>query len=325
MLFLYNTLLREMTGRGLLKKFSPIRPVLSLGNISFGGTGKTPHVMYVANLLIDHGKKVCVLTRGYKRKSTGCLYFGGGEIPDSAETTGDEPFLLKKKIPELILCIGENRRESIERVLQREDVDLFLLDDGFQQFRIEKSFDAVLVRYNDLPLLKKWKTHFMMRESPLSLRYADFVVVTKVPPVFDYEHADTCSHRYLGGVEKAFTRYRVSRVENNRGNGVEGSEEKEFFLFGGVGDFSGLLDTARDNGIRVGGFLSLPDHVTYSEKTIDRVRHLARGRALLTSEKDIVKLPYERFGEIHSISIEVEFLRGKEAFGGKILDAVRRA
>jgi tetraacyldisaccharide 4'-kinase len=320
MLCLYNKLVREMTERGILKKLVPKRPVLSVGNISFGGTGKTPHVMHIAKYLIDKGKRVCVLTRGYKRKSTGFQFFGKEEIPDSVDVTGDEPFLLKQKIPGVILCVGENRHESMERVLNKEEVDLFLLDDGFQQFQIAKSFDAVLLRYNDLPNLGKMANQFLMRESPSSLRHADFIVITKAPAAIDEASADMCCSRYCEKVERAYTRYRVSHVSSNAGSAA-GGPGGEFFLFGGVGDFSGLLDTARDHGISVGGYQSFPDHVEYSDKIIDEIRRQSLGRPLLTTEKDIVKLPYERFGEIYSISIEVEFLKGKELFERKILDA----
>ncbi len=125
MLFLYNTLLRELTERGVLKKFVPSHPVLSVGNISFGGTGKTPHVICIANHLIDRGKRVCVLTRGYKRKGAGYRFFRQGEIPESVEAVGDEPFLLKKRVPGITMCVGESRHESMDRVLREEEVDLF--------------------------------------------------------------------------------------------------------------------------------------------------------------------------------------------------------
>ncbi|NIO17346.1 MAG: tetraacyldisaccharide 4'-kinase [Deltaproteobacteria bacterium] len=321
MLFLYNTLVRELTERGVFKKFVPSHPVLSVGNISFGGTGKTPHVICMANYLIDRGKRVCVLTRGYKRKGAGYRFFRQGEVPESVEAVGDEPFLLKKRVPGITMCVGESRHESMDRVLREEEVDLFLLDDGFQQFRLAKSFDAVLLRYRELAALDIRAKHFMMRESPLSLRHADFIVITKVPAPFECQNLDFPGSRYLGEVERAYTRYRVSCVSTNAGNGAQDWKGVDYFLFGGVADFSGLLDTAREHGIVVGGFLPLPDHVDYSERTMERIRHLSRGRTLLTSEKDIVKLPYERFGEIHSISVDVEFLRGKEQFLGRVLAA----
>ncbi|NIS74666.1 MAG: tetraacyldisaccharide 4'-kinase [Deltaproteobacteria bacterium] len=322
MLFLVNRIMRVMTDGGVLKKYVPPRPVVSVGNIHFGGTGKTPHVIYLAKFFIERGKKVCVLTRGYKRKERGLHLFPSGEIPDSVDKSGDESFLLKKKVPDVILCVGENRRESMQRVLRQGDVDLFLLDDGFQQFRMEKSFDAVLLRYNDLPGMGKMLNHVKMRESPGSMRHADFILVTKTPVTFQEGSVDALFGRYGIELERAFTRFRVAGIANNKGSVTEYPREGEFYLFGGVGDFNGLVDTAMEHGINVGGCHPLPDHVSYADTLMDSIRHRSGGRQLLTTEKDIVKLPYERFGEIFSLVIEVEFLRGKELFEEKVLRSV---
>lgn len=322
MLFLVNRIMRVMTDGGVLKKYVPPRPVVSVGNIHFGGTGKTPHVIYLAKFFIERGKKVCVLTRGYKRKERGLHLFPSGEIPDSVDKSGDESFLLKKKVPDVILCVGENRRESMQRVLRQGDVDLFLLDDGFQQFRMEKSFDAVLLRYNDLPGMGKMLNHVKMRESPGSMQHADFILITKTPVTFQEGSVDALFGRYGIELERAFTRFRVVGIANNRGSVTEYPREGEFYLFGGVGDFNGLVDTAMEHGINVGGCHPLPDHVSYADTLMDSIRHRSGGRQLLTTEKDIVKLPYERFGEIFSLVIEVEFLRGKELFEEKVLRSV---
>jgi tetraacyldisaccharide 4'-kinase len=322
MLFFVNRIMREMTGRGVLKKYVPPRPVVSVGNIHFGGTGKTPHVIYLAKFFIERGKKVCVLTRGYKRKGRGSHLFLSGDMPESVYDTGDEPFLLKAKVPEVILCVGENRRESMQMVLRQGDVDLFLLDDGFQQFRMEKSFDAVLLRYNDLPGMGKMLNHIKMRESPGSMRHSDFILVTKTPVSFQEGSVDELFGRYVIELERAFTRFRVVGIANNRGNVSAYPREGEFYLFGGVGDFTGLVDTAREHGINVGGCHPLPDHVSYEDTLMESIRHRSGARQLLTTEKDIVKLPYERFGEIFSLVIEVEFLRGKELFEEKVLRSV---
>lgn len=322
MLFLLNRIMRELTERGAGKRFEPPRPVISVGNIHFGGTGKTPHMMYIANFLLDRGYKVCVLTRGYKRKTSGYQLFTHGVIPDSPETTGDEPFMVKKEVPEVVLCVGANRRESMNRVLVHDDVDLFLLDDGYQQFHMQKDFDVVLLRYEDIPELGKRRNHFLLRESPVSLTYADFVVISKTPGDFEEDTVKPFQQRYFRDVDIAFTRYRASGISSNAAHPSDISMDEEFFLFGGMADFGGFLVTAREYGIKVGGFHSLPDHATYSGKTVKDLRNRAGGMPLLTSGKDIVKLPSGIFGEIFSLAIEVEFLEGKELFENKILRSV---
>lgn len=318
MIFLLNSLIREVYERGYMKKYLPPRPALSFGNVRLGGTGKTPHVIYSAIYLHKRGVNLCVLTRGYGRKGKDLLLFPPGVKPGSTDSVGDEAMLIKRKVPDILLCISPDRRAGMERVIRDFDVDLFLLDDGFQQFQMRKSLDMVLLRYDDLPGIGNLTNHFAMRESPRSLKYADFIVVTKVPDLVDPDLVDSVGGRYFRHVDRAFSRYRISGMGSNRGEETGDWGEKEFFLFGGVGDFSGVLDTARSHGITISGHSRFPDHTDYTAEKIARVREKARGRPLLTTEKDLVKLPHEKFGEIFSLSIEVEFLVGKELFEKKI-------
>ena len=132
---------------GFLKSRSFSIPVISVGNITVGGTGKTPHVEYLIRLLQDHSR-VAVLSRGYKRKSHG---FQIANESSTARTIGDEPFQMKQKFPKVIVAVDKNRVHGIEALNQKyQDIDVILLDDAFQHRYVKPGINILLVDYHRL-------------------------------------------------------------------------------------------------------------------------------------------------------------------------------
>ena len=152
-----------MYGRGLLRSRRLPCPVVSIGNLSTGGAGKTPAVIALASALSARGAKVAVLTRGYGRRDT-----GASGLVDSLDAGrfGDEPVLIKKRVSNADVIVGSNRYENAIRYIANHSCDLFLLDDGFQHLQIERDLDVVI----DSPGAAFY------REGRSALRDADIVV-----------------------------------------------------------------------------------------------------------------------------------------------------
>ena len=157
-----NRARRALYRAGILRPSRLARPVISVGNLSAGGAGKTPAVIAIARHLIRKGFRVAVLTRGYGRASA------EGGLVDLLDPLrfGDEPVLIKMSIPEVQVIVGRQRYENGQRFLDTNDCDLFLLDDGFQHLQLARDVDVVI----DAPG-SRWQ-----REGRSALRDADFIL-----------------------------------------------------------------------------------------------------------------------------------------------------
>ena len=155
-------------------------PVISVGNITVGGSGKTPHVEYLIRLLKDK-MKVAVLSRGYKRKSRG--YVLADENTPMREI-GDEPYQMKTKFPDICVAVDKNRCEGIDRLTSDEetkDVDVILLDDAFQHRYVQPGINILLVDYHRLIIYDKLLPAGRLREPLSGKNRADIVIITKCP------------------------------------------------------------------------------------------------------------------------------------------------
>ncbi|MEZ5106511.1 MAG: tetraacyldisaccharide 4'-kinase [Draconibacterium sp.] len=181
--WLYGTVVyirNRMYDLNLLKSTEFDVPVISIGNITVGGTGKTPHVEYLVQLLKDKFE-VATLSRGYKRKTTGYLEIQPGS---TSEEAGDEPLQIKNHFPEITVSVCEKRVEGVEKLLRAENEklpDVVILDDAFQHRRITPGINILLIDYNRpvkedhlLPLGR-------LREGVSQMRRANIIVFTKCP------------------------------------------------------------------------------------------------------------------------------------------------
>ena len=165
---------------GLLKSESFDVPVISVGNITVGGTGKTPHVEYLVELL-RHKWRVAVLSRGYKRKSRGYIVADNGS---TARTIGDEPWQMKQKYPDVTVAVDRDRRHGIRRLTEDKSaagIDVVLLDDAFQHRYVKPGINILLVDYHRLIIYDKLLPAGRLREQLSGKDRADIVIVTKCP------------------------------------------------------------------------------------------------------------------------------------------------
>ena len=165
---------------GILKSRAYDIPVIAVGNITVGGSGKTPHVEYLVNLLHDK-LKVAVLSRGYKRKSRGYVL---ADKDTTMPMIGDEPFQMKSKYSDIYVAVDKNRREGIARLTSDEetsDTDVILLDDAFQHRYVKPGINILLVDYHRLIIYDELLPAGHLREPKEGKNRADIVIVTKCP------------------------------------------------------------------------------------------------------------------------------------------------
>lgn len=165
----------------VLKSYYFRKPVIVVGNLSVGGTGKTPHVEYISELLIKNHFKVAVLSRGYGRITTVFRYVNENSTP---KEVGDEPLQIKRKFPEAIVAVDIDRVHGIEKIMKEHpEVDVFVLDDAFQHRRVRGSLNILLTDYSKLYKQDLLLPAGNLREWPSAANRADMVIVTKIPVV----------------------------------------------------------------------------------------------------------------------------------------------
>lgn len=179
---LYEAIMRlrnRLYDRGVFKSVEFDFPIIAIGNLSVGGTGKTPHIEYLIKLLSPHFN-IATLSRGYRRKTQG---FRIAAPEDTAETVGDEPMLLKLKYPQLTVAVGEERALAIPQILHHvPNLQAVLMDDAMQHRAIEPGLMIMLTEYDHLFTRDFVLPMGTLREPRKAYKRAQFIVVTKCPP-----------------------------------------------------------------------------------------------------------------------------------------------
>lgn len=265
-------------------------PIISVGNITVGGTGKTPHVQYIVNLLKD--REIASLSRGYKRKSTGYVL---AEASTSVDELGDEPFLLQKRFPSLHVAVCEKRVVGVSKLMEQfPNLQAVILDDAFQHRYVKPKLQIVLVDYNR-PL---WRDEVFpvgyLREGAYALKRADVVVVTKCPSTMSETDAALWRKKLRIQQQKLFfsTMDYGAVYEYADKQPYESSQffaNRDVCLVTGIAQPQPLIDYVRSFGGNV--FVkTYPDHYAYSQRDEDELSQLANQYSLVTTEKDVYKL-----------------------------------
>lgn len=312
---------RALHRKGILRSGSLPRPVVSLGNLTVGGTGKTPHVQFLAQWLSARGVRVAILSRGYGRRSRGVVW-ASGDPPAPAATAGDEPALLARALPGVPVVVGASRLEAGREVLRLRDVDAFLLDDGFQHLSLRRDADILLV--DGIRGLGNRRTlpFGPLREPPDHARFADALIVTRCTEASQAERM-AATLPFPAGRPLAATRF-VPRALVD----AEGRETAlplpgaEVAAFAGLARNDQFESTLRACGLRVSRFLSFGDHHPYGPRNIRSIAAASGGLTVLTTEKDLVRLPGELPFRVRALRIGVEFLFGWEDLSRLVLERI---
>ena len=260
----------------ILKAYKSSIPVISVGNITTGGTGKTPFVIYLTKLFLKENYTPLIISRGYKRKETNQILFNGkNEV--SANQVGDEPLLISKKIPEVDIIINKNRVEAIKYAEQsNKRYDIVILDDAFQHRAIQRNLDIVLINTNQnhsnlLP-------HGNLREPLKNLSRADCLILTKDNVEFD--------------IKQFIEKFNIPVFKCNEEYFMSNTQERLGIGFCGIGDPSSFWKILDNMSINITKKFVFLDHQEYNSSTIQSMENvLNKGDTFFTTEKDWVKLP----------------------------------
>lgn len=264
------------------------RPTVSIGNLHWGGSGKTPAVIAVARGLADRGKRVAVLSRGYRRKGREPLIVSLGEGPlASVEQAGDEPVMVAGQAPGVVVAVGADRRAAAALALDRApDVDVFLLDDGFSHLRVRRDVEILTFPATDPFAGGLLLPGGRLREPLGMVRLADAAVITGleggVEPPADFEPT-LRRHGFKGPV---FTSTLRSEL-------LGGPTPERPLLVTGVARPERVARTAAAAGLECVDHLRFPDHHAYPPRSLSAIESAcARHRcdAVVTTSKDAVKL-----------------------------------
>jgi len=316
---------RTLYANGILRSESLPRPVVSIGNLTVGGTGKTPHVLHLAKWFDRLGFRVAILSRGYGRRSRGVVWASGRDrMPAPAETVGDEPALLAASLPGAAVVVGESRYDAGRECLMTGDVDLFLLDDGFQHLSLSRDVDLLLV--DGVEGLGNGRTLPLgpLREPPGHAKFADALVLTGC---VDRNRGNRVLDEipFPGGRPVAATRMvPVSLVERDGRELPLPPPGEEVAAFAGIARNRRFLDTLSSVGFRVVSFCGFGDHHWYTPGDLRRIETEAGGHPVVTTEKDLIRLPRDVPFPVRALRIGVEYLSGWEELSGLLLDRIGR-
>lgn len=298
-------------------------PVISVGNLTVGGTGKTPMVEYLCRLLREEWR-VAVLSRGYKRKSQGFHLVDPG---DKASLSGDEPLQIKRKFPELLVAVDKDRNHGVKQLLalpETQRPDLILLDDGFQYRKLKPARNLLLVDYNRPVFDDQLLPLGRLRDLPEQIRRADAVVVTKTPGlVDDWDREQMRQRLHLRPDQPLF----FTAVRHAAPEPVFPEEadkryiySREAFLFTGVADDRPLRVHLVDQYVHI-DHKHYGDHHRFTwldQRALRRYAHKHPRTVLLTTEKDAMRLLHcTRLGaevrtRLFYIPVETAFLSLEE-------------
>lgn len=282
-------------------------PVISVGNLAVGGTGKTPHTEYLLRLLTQQNRSCGVLSRGYGRKTTG---YREGKNSSPAEI-GDEPWQIQHRFPQARVCVCEKRTIGIEKMSADPSLEVVILDDAYQHRYVKPGLSILLTEY-----VRPYYTDYILpagrlRESRKGARRADIIIVTKSPAQLPEEeqrkiikalapqpHQQIFFSTFVYGKLYPFShnaqeRTGTSEKEPAPANACEQDGErlkKSALLFCGIARPQGLIDFLRPK-FSLFETIVFADHHNFSEKEIEKLAEKARDfDYVITTEKDAARL-----------------------------------
>lgn len=311
-------------------------PVIGIGNITVGGTGKTPHTEYLIKLL-NEDNKLAVLSRGYKRKTSGYLE---ADQNSTSLTLGDEPMQMHRKFgKDVKIVVSEDRVKGITNIRKKyEDIDVVLLDDVYQHRHVKPGLNILLIDYNRPLFEDSYMPIGSLRESKYNYDRANIVVVTKCPnDIKPIDRRVFLKRLNLYPYQRAyFTNFKYGNlvsVEKGTELELESIRDFEIILVTGISRPVHLLNYLQKKLTKIEHF-EYPDHYSFKKKDIEAIKRKFNeinnsNKLILTTEKDAVRLlDIDGFKDLipnlYQLPIEVDFLDNEsENFNKQILNYVK--
>jgi tetraacyldisaccharide 4'-kinase len=296
--------------------------VIGVGNITLGGTGKTPMVEYIARYLKSEDRRVAILTRGYGRKSSGMriLNHTQGEESNSADTQshvefGDEPLMLARNLPDVPIIINKDRHEAGRRAERELGAEVLILDDAYQHLALARDLNILLIDATDPFGGFEMVPFGRLREPLYGIKRADAVIITRADRPFDQGRTHAIIKYFCGDkIPVMYVYSTVVRLRHLESNEVyEASEFRDWNMavMCGIGNPEAFVSDILQAGMRVVSESLFADHYTYSQRELDRMIQAAReagADSIVTTEKDAVRLESLNKGDfpIYAAQMEIE-------------------
>lgn len=305
---------------GLFRSHSFPIPVIVVGNLSVGGTGKTPQIEYLIELLQEK-YKIAVLSRGYKRKTKGFILIRDYHTVDEV---GDEPFQFFKKYKNIDVAVDSNRVNGIKVLIDNVHPDVILLDDAFQHRKVKPGLSILLTKYNDLFIDDLLLPTGNLRESISGVKRADTIIVTKCPINLKTEEQISISKRIQTRIQKPVFFTAISYAPFTKGYkeySISDFKENEIFIVTGIANPSPLLEFLVAINFKI-HHLEFPDHHYFTNEDIEKIKKefktLPKNKILLTTEKDYTRLE-GKLEELCYLPIQTQFIENKAKFDTEVL------
>jgi len=313
---------------GVLKSTSFDIPVIAVGNLSVGGTGKSPQIEYLIRLLKDD-YKIAVLSRGYKRKTEG---FQLVNDTHTAEDVGDEPLQFYKKFKkDITVAVDADRTNGIQQLLQNDiPPQVVLLDDAYQHRKVTASSYILLTKYNDLYVDDFVLPTGNLRESRRGAKRASVIVVTKCPENLSKAEQEKIVRKLNPKSYQKVFFTTIAYDEDLKGTeelAISDLKDKEVLLVTGIANPKPLLNFLKEKEVSF-KHLNFPDHHNFTQQDISTIKKsfdelLSQQKIILTTEKDYMRLE-GKVDHLNYISIKSKFLSEEKAFDSLVLEEIRR-
>lgn len=310
-------------------------PIISIGNLSLGGTGKTPFTLWIGNYINDSlRKRTMVLTRGYKgelENSSGIIRTGK-KISENPFVFGDEALVLSRNLKNASVVVGADRRDNLRRYYEEEQSDVVLLDDGFQHLKIQRDLNIVL--FDSLLPLSKYHCppRGYLREGVTALNEADIVLFGRADLV-EEEKLDELENYVLSqckeGTPSGRFMYAPGSIKNllhEEDYGLDELNGKNVICVSGLASPQSFIKLVKQLDANIVDDFNFPDHHLYKVSELESLVSLAEEKdaIILTTEKDIVKMKRCSSSErIHYLQIGINFLKGEDVVKQKINSVIR--
>ena len=309
--------------------------VISLGNVTVGGTGKTPTAQRLASDIRDMGYKVVILNRGYRAKWHGNvgIVSDGKRLHMTAADAGDEAFMLAKHLPEVPVLIGADRSVTGQYAIENFGAEVAILDDGFQHWQLERDMDILLVDAVNVFGNGYMLPRGTLREPISHISRADVCLLTKVDQAAagSREFIRETVHRYNKAAQVVESIHQPRRFipladwyVDIAGDGIDVNtmRGRKIMAVSAIGNPASFEQTLSDLGVTIIESLRYPDHHDYSMQEMVDILHQAQrmgAEAIVITEKDAVKIPMEVIHAgisvpVYVICVEVNFQQGKDEF-----------
>jgi len=294
-------------------------PIIAIGNLSAGGTGKTPHTEYLIRILKDK-YKVAVLSRGYKRSTKGFVL---ANETISAQELGDESYQIHTKFPDISVAVCEDRQTGIENLISTIKPDVILLDDAFQHRKVKANFYVLLTAYDDLFSDDYILPFGNLRESAIGKKRANLVIVTKCPVALSEIEQDKVKQKLNVKVPVFFSSiaYDAEVIASGTVMNVTDVIAQEKVIVAGIAKpkyFVDYLNSGKDK------VMIYPDHHNFSDQEILELNVLAQNKILVTTEKDFVRLVGKIKAEkLYYLPITTKFLNSENEFQSLINTVIK--